>query len=534
MAIPDEDLRPAASGSGILDPLLGAGFFSPNMSLEEIKRRRAIAGALASRRRDFPKTVGEGMTYFGESLADALETIQVGRGEKAYNAKREADFPGATPAAVPPVAASEPPPVTVPPVASTGRPSPAPPAPVGPMARANITQTLAGPPPPQSPLMTANAALTTGAPPVAGPDGATFAEEGPNPPIVSNIRPMQVAQAGGVGTVPGPLAPPVPGPVPPGGIRPTDPAASAPTGRPPEPNMDQPGATERALLLYKQKYRNDPEAVQKAEDAIAPYKQKREQDYAERRKEWELKYGAVLQEEAKERERAYNRPKTELELLDAQRKSARDQYIQGRFGTLGTEHFGKKLDESQKAVENLPASNLAIQNVKTVLPQMMTGSLAEQEMAVGKFLHSVGFPLKPGIVPTEQFKSYIAPILSQMRTAVVGSGPQSEKELAALQQAVGSDIKLEPGSIKGIVETMEKLNLQAALAHQKRLLTFAGNDENDRRMVMNWYSLPMEDLVPKGAIEILRRGRDNPAVRAEFDKEFHTPGLAERVLERGR
>ena len=47
MAEPDETPRP--TGSGILDPLIGAGFFSPNMSLEEIKRRRAIAGALASR-----------------------------------------------------------------------------------------------------------------------------------------------------------------------------------------------------------------------------------------------------------------------------------------------------------------------------------------------------------------------------------------------------------------------------------------------------------------------------------------------------
>ena len=41
------------------------------MSLEEIKRRRAIGAALASRARPFPKTIGEGMTYFGEALAEA-------------------------------------------------------------------------------------------------------------------------------------------------------------------------------------------------------------------------------------------------------------------------------------------------------------------------------------------------------------------------------------------------------------------------------------------------------------------------------
>ena len=396
--------------------------------------------------------------------------------------------------------------------------------------------------PPPGPMVTANASLASpnagAAPAGPAPDGATFAsDEGPNPVTVSrDIKPMVLAQArpGGIGGVPDPLATPQPGPVPPGGIRPTDPAASARTARPPEPEMEPAGKEERAWELYRRKYINDEDVVRRATDAIAPYKQKREQDYAEKRKEWEIKYQAVLQEEAKERERAYNRPKTDLELAEAQRKAERGQYMQGRFGSLGAEHFGKKLDESQKAVENLPASNAAIQNIKTILPNMMTGSTADANLALRKFLSTVGFPADPRIEPTEQFKAYIAPILAQMRTAVVGTGPQSEKELAALQQAVGSDIKLEAGSIAGIIDTMEKLNLRSALTHQKKLLTFAGNDENDRRMVMNWYGLPMEDLVPKGAIEILQRGRDNPAVRAEFDKEFHTPGLAERVLERRR
>ena len=39
---------------------------------EELKRRRAIAVALASRQRGFPKTVGEGLTYLGESIGDTL------------------------------------------------------------------------------------------------------------------------------------------------------------------------------------------------------------------------------------------------------------------------------------------------------------------------------------------------------------------------------------------------------------------------------------------------------------------------------
>ena len=74
--------------SGILDPLVGMGFFSPNMSLEEIKRRRAIGAALASRARPFPKTVGEGMTALGEAFGERLEA---GRLERAAAGQRAAE-----------------------------------------------------------------------------------------------------------------------------------------------------------------------------------------------------------------------------------------------------------------------------------------------------------------------------------------------------------------------------------------------------------------------------------------------------------
>ena len=38
---------------------------------EALQRRRAIAAALAAQKKGFPKTLGEGLTYLGESIGEA-------------------------------------------------------------------------------------------------------------------------------------------------------------------------------------------------------------------------------------------------------------------------------------------------------------------------------------------------------------------------------------------------------------------------------------------------------------------------------
>lgn len=91
-----DDNPTIAGGAGPINPLspfafmLGGGS-DANLSLEEIKRRRAIALALASRQRGYPKTLGEGMTYLGESIGDRLAEERLAAQEKAYGAKRAAD-----------------------------------------------------------------------------------------------------------------------------------------------------------------------------------------------------------------------------------------------------------------------------------------------------------------------------------------------------------------------------------------------------------------------------------------------------------
>src|SRR3954465_6594983 len=57
------------------------------VTYEELKRRRAVAAALAERQRGYPKNVGEGLTYLGDSIGDILGERRVRGREAAQRAK---------------------------------------------------------------------------------------------------------------------------------------------------------------------------------------------------------------------------------------------------------------------------------------------------------------------------------------------------------------------------------------------------------------------------------------------------------------
>jgi len=532
MAEPDE--TPRSSGSGILDPLIGAGFFSPNMSLEEIKRRRAIAGALASRARAFPKTVGEGMTYFGESIADAINDFTLGRGERAYSAKRDADFPGVTPAVTPaPVAAADPvvPPTTVAAVDPlTVEPN------SGPASREAIAQVLArrngaAPPPPPRPMMTSNVSLDTGAAPVvAQDDGATFAEEGGgNPPIVSNIRPMVMAQAAprqGLGRVPGPFDPRAPEPAT---------AVPPPPGVPEEPVLAPETPREQALKAYQRKYRDDPTAVQNAQQQIDTLAGARQRDWTIKHEKWKVDYGDVL----KQRD-----PKYRQDLEDAATKSRREAEDRTEFPLGGPKEHQAVVKESYENVKNIPKAQSAVNSVKQLLASdagMFTGSDANIKLSLSKWAQAAGMPYNPAVSNTETFRGLIVPILAALRPAIVGPGAQSLPELKMLQDAAAGNITLDRRSIENIMTQIEKQGVLDAVNHQRVIAANAGRGPRSEAMRQLWSSsfpLPMDKLVPRSAATQLRdeaaKVGDDPAklkaLYEEFDEDYATPGLAERML----
>ena len=81
------------------------------VSYEDLQRRRAVAQAVAQHSRAFPKTVGEGLTYFGEALGDVMNDRRLQSMEKLQREKESGFISGA------------PPPSFTPPVGGTASPA---------------------------------------------------------------------------------------------------------------------------------------------------------------------------------------------------------------------------------------------------------------------------------------------------------------------------------------------------------------------------------------------------------------------------
>src|SRR3954469_22636511 len=84
------DLLPSSAGSFIFGG-------DPGLSYEDLQRRRAVAAAVASRSRAYPKTLGEGLTYFGETMGNALTERYLRQEAVAQRAKESGFIHGAPP-----------------------------------------------------------------------------------------------------------------------------------------------------------------------------------------------------------------------------------------------------------------------------------------------------------------------------------------------------------------------------------------------------------------------------------------------------
>jgi len=220
MAIDDAPPAPVQGGAGLVNPasplawMIGGGDVA-NMSLEEIKRRRAIAMALASRNRGYPKTLGEGMTYLGEAIGDRFADERLSAAERGYADRRAA---AGTTLGAPPAGARVPTTV-IPRAAVPANPIPGTSAELPPDVEEQRTRLTALLEPqgvaqgnpmegaPQAPRGIQLASANTGTMSDALPPGLApgpMPVEPENPPTPTDIQPMptMVAQAGGGAVAP--------------------------------------------------------------------------------------------------------------------------------------------------------------------------------------------------------------------------------------------------------------------------------------------------------------------------------------------
>lgn len=613
MANIDEPFSLPTTGSGILDPLLSfvTGDQS-NLSLEAIKRRRAVAAALAAQKRGYPKNIGEGIASLGSDIGEMLSERRLDAQEKAYLARENAGIQQATNPTISPAAA---PPVAAPPVArQPAVPSPAPPFNPTPgkigaaaptldptaegqrnrlvqaeLIRKGVNPQLADPswtpqtaqevpqPNPTSPEAGAPPVMSGGTGgPVTSTDPVQLAALGggtmsdapspgaarmmpsipeENPPTPTDIQPMPTRVAGpaapagapaaGVGVIPGAFDPrKAEPPAPPSGLREADPAARSRLVEPPPPvRDDRPSPEEiRAQLLIRQ-FPGSPRVLQEAQTLAAFGKERRESAYQREVEAYKLKYGAY--EKGVESERAYDRERTAKDFeLSEKRDTARKAEEDRAQFPLGIDKHHAIVKDSYESVKNIPRAQSTVNNVKALLASdagMFTGGDANIKTSLAKWAQVVGAPYNPTLTNTETFKGLIVPILAALRPAIVGPGAQSLPELQMLKDAAAGNIKLERRSIENIMNAIEKQGVLDAVNHQRTVIANAGSGPRSETMRQLWSSsfpLPMEKLVPRGAVQLLRNeaaktGGDPAKLKAlkdEFDTDYYTPGLADRVM----
>jgi len=535
MAEPDE--LPASANP--LSFIFGGNTGTPTYA--ELQRRRAIATALASRRMPAPKTVGEGMTYLGESLANIAQQWALDKQERAYDAE------SAKLAIKPPADETTPPPIVAPRAAT--------PPPVTPTAgnvpvmaqggdeggdgdlRAQIAQTLQDreqPPPQQAPVQLA--ALNTGATMSdALPPGAErmVAQDQSNPPIVTgDIKPMRMAQA------PTPAVDPsrVIGTE---NIKPYVPPEVRDPGQPKRAPYTADFYTGRELLA-RHPDPNDPHHI-RAQSML--------QRDAETRKFIDdrniTKYNADVAEANRQRQERERLISTQQERQTAEQSAARANVTaQERVRGFGSEaayaDAVKGLEASHKDVQHIPNAAIAINNAMELLnkdPKMFTGQLADVQQSWAKFVRALGGSFDERVIGTEKFKPYLTDILAQLRPAIVSSGAQSNAEFKRLELAAASDNKMERESIAGILHSIAERNVSHAIRHQARFEDFAARSPAERGSKEPYLSLPMEKVVQPDAVRELRSLVDQArtpeeanAVIKDFDGAYKTPGLAKRML----
>jgi hypothetical protein len=222
--------------------------------------------------------------------------------------------------------------------------------------------------------------------------------------------------------------------------------------------------------------------------------------------------------------------KEEITLQQAKEAAARSQ----RFGNMPEDFIKKQLDASYEDAKGIPSSATALANAKKLLlaGNMFTGRLADRQQDLRKLANAMGVPDQEGKASdTDLFQAMLARAFGQARKDIIG-GRVTQYEMPLVTKASGGDIKLEPGAMLGIINELQHANRQAAITYHRNLFQYAGDEPNAVQTAQN-SALPlgaMEQLVPDRHRDQLLAGRDTPQKLIDFDKSYHTPGLAQYIL----
>jgi hypothetical protein len=558
------------------------------LSYEQLKQRRAIAAALASRSRPYPTTIGQGIASVGESVGDAIyqkQTDAYERQQRALDraAKAEARGAGASVVTPSPVGGR---------AAGSVDAGPVLPGPASAVAelppdvdagRAAVTQSAMA-----NPDLVQMAALNTGTMSDAGQPGATYggpAPAGPGAPVAERpdtappdtsisagrdaMVPSLMAQAGQRGNVE--VRQPMPTTPAAGTLRqpPAAPATPPPTtmpgpgqsltneppatgALPPQPKIgvDTPEMTRIKRALDSPKFElMSPGAREELNDQLKKYKEARDKQDEQKMEQWKKDYSDAQDRRKIEQERRFGQPKEQREATEAMRK----ENIGRVYGDPETHktliaEVSKRGAVARELAENLPVLYEAEKMLKDkvivagsyadVGPSLMnnpwTGPIGlPSVMDIKKMTPGVtgwtGVSNKEQVVNTEEFQAKLRPLIGAMAKKISPTGSLSNMEIGQAAAAIGIKPNLEQESMLKIIQNLKR-EAFASIANHNALMRKTLHPEIDAKVI----DANRAEITPDPEdVSNLRATPNSPEERARFD-HIYGAGSARKILGYGR
>ena len=490
------------------DPRTGA------LTPQQLDARRKIVAALATRNRPYPKTIGEGLAAFGEGLGEGIAQRRLEEREAQYmrsvNAQDRAlsgmtSGQPATRYAPSTLSGPQVPPTVqdIDPLGTVIAPAPraaADPEEAQPYQVASLGGDVSAPSTSRDEIVQA----------LVGPQQQQPQQQ-PRPVLQPQQQPLQqqyLAQA--------PSQPPA--------------AASTMIARPPTP-PSYPEPTPMTEQERRIRQITDPYLAAKWKPVADDLEAKRKFEDARNVKMWETDLATFKQRSDPQYLQTLQKSQEE------EAKRARELRKEQERGGVSQAVIDKSIEESAKRVAPLREASIGLNQVEDLLDRgMFHGTFSKVELALAKAKAAAGMAPDPRIAATEQFVSSIKPITAAARQALAGGANISDRDLQAAEAAAGGDITLTEQGMRSIMQSLRTIQLQTALHHQRLLGTAAGSDIGAERTLYGIHGLPMETILPRNhpAVRRLMENADNEHERGLFDKAFHTPGLAERIISRNR
>lgn len=550
------------------------------MSYEQLKQRRAVAAALASRARPYPKTFGEGLSSAAEGITEGLYQRRTDEFERQ---QRELDRAARSAASGAPVPAPAPAPAPAP--GSAGLDASSMTAELSPevdAGRSALAETaISRPQGIQMASLNAGGTMsdagqpgaTYAGPQAAGPGAAIAERPDTTPPDTvasgrDSLVPAMMAQAGSgrppAQAAPGasagkpaygsPVQPPAAPPVaPPAGLpAPGQSLINEPPNIGPEPvkpriQQDTPDMARIKGVLASPRFDTmAPHTREALTEQLTRLKMERDKLDEQKMTEWNRLHGDWLARRKEGEENTRKLPEQQRAATEEMRKEV----INRRFGSeenykKAAEVVTKSAEPAKQLSDNLPRINEAIRllNSRNIIAGPGTSAAMSipipgtsqnldipGAMSVYKAASAAGYQRPAEMVrDTEQLHAKLYPLVGAMLALTTGRSQVSQQEGQNAMKAIGLDPNLDLASQQKIVSGLRDDAIRMIRDHNDKVRSLFNDPRYDQKMLQ-------QNLVPiqfdQEDVNDMKRfggGTPRPQEIALFEKRYG-PGSAARAL----